>query len=290
MSRELRFSVPLGVLMWDMGSRIPLTVEHLSALKESKIEYVHGGEGLDTEVIDSVKSFLKDSPIEWGNALHVHVDPSTGEWIDLSSTNEAERVRSVRVVENAIDTLLRLGGDVLTFHASSGGSFSDDDRRTRFEQSKRSVGEIAEVCKRSNVRLAIEILHRAIPNGTTEALDLLEGSDPKIAGVCLDTNHMNVGTFEEDLAEAVHGIGERLSNCHVSDNDGLDERHWFPFDGVIEWQPFLEALVDISYEGMLEYEVNSPGHPWASIDPPMTVEQTLRRYERNIARLQNLLD
>jgi len=41
---------------------------------------------------------------------------------------------------------------------------------------------------------------------------------------------------------------------HVSDYDGIEEKHWLPGLGVIDWLEFLNALREAGYQGAFIYE------------------------------------
>ena len=73
-------------------------------------------------------------------------------------------------------------------------------------------------------------------------LDLLADVDPSVAGACLDTNHLMADYAT--LPDVVRTLGRRLIALHCSDYDGVDERHWPPFRGVIDWAAFQAALRD----------------------------------------------
>lgn len=83
------------------------------------------------------------------------------------------------------------------------------------------------ICPKSaenlNLRLALEMMPpERLPADVAEALDMVEGLDPHMVAFCLDTNHANL---TGDLPEIVHTLGPRFWNVHISDNDGLKERH-----------------------------------------------------------------
>ena len=68
--------------------------------------------------------------------------------------------------------------------------------------------------------------------------------------VCFDTNHYTKGTTEH----FVKTIGERIGTIHASDFDFVNECHWLPTQGDIQWGKLMHALERISYEGVFMYE------------------------------------
>ena len=102
---------------------------------------------------------------------------------------------------------------------------------------------------------------------------MVEGLDPEVVGFCLDTNHANL---TGELADIVRALGSRIWNVHLSDNDGLRQKHWMPLKGVIDWEAFLAALPEIDYRGPLHYE----------LDPhPAGPEQGLNEIRENFRQL-----
>ncbi len=99
------------------------------------------------------------------------------------------------------------------------------------------------------MKLAVECLPRAcLCNTSSEMLALLEGI-PSIY-VTIDTNHI----FQEAHAHFIHAMGSRIINTHVADNDGVDERHWLPGKGIIDFPAIVQALEDVGYTGSFNFE------------------------------------
>lgn len=43
---------------------------------------------------------------------------------------------------------------------------------------------------------------------------------------------------------------------HISDYDYVDERHWLPGEGKINWSDMMDALDDVGYTGTFLYELS----------------------------------
>ena len=72
-------------------------------------------------------------------------------------------------------------------------------------------------------------------------------------GVCFDTNHL----LQEDPADAILILGKYIKALHVSDYDGLDERHWIPMSNeecIIDWARLIYNLKQVGYKGTFGYE------------------------------------
>ena len=106
-------------------------------------------------------------------------------------------------------------------------------------------------------------------------MQLVEQHAEKQVGICLDTNHLPDAS---ELPEYVKMLQPRLITTHISDYDGIDEKHWMPFSGVIDWRPFAEELHGINYRGAFIYEVTLDKDCLAA-----ELEKILENFERIIA-------
>jgi sugar phosphate isomerase/epimerase len=49
-------------------------------------------------------------------------------------------------------------------------------------------------------------------------------------------------------------VGSHVVTLHVSDYDGVDERHWMAGDGIIHWKAVVTALRQANYQGPFLFE------------------------------------
>jgi sugar phosphate isomerase/epimerase len=74
--------------------------------------------------------------------------------------------------------------------------------------------------------------------------------DPRL-GVCFDTNHL----LGEEAVSFIHRLGTKIVTTHVSDYDFVDERHWLPGEGRLNWVTLIQALRAIDFRGVWMYEL-----------------------------------
>ena len=202
----------------------------------------------------------------------VHAD--FGASLDISSPDAAIRSAGIQAIAAALDLAVRIGAHIVVVHPSS-EPIGRDVRAGRMEQTKRSVETAAHMVQEAGCRMALELLPRTcLGHSVAELLSLLEDVDPATAGVCLDVNHL-MGRYAS-LAEVVHSLGPRLFALHCSDYDGVDEKHWPPMRGVIDWTAFLYALSAIGFAGPFNYEADLDGQ---------TPAERLAFVEANFAQL-----
>jgi len=195
--------------------------------------------------------------------------------LDVSSPNAADRQAALDTARRSLDLLAELDGRALVVHPSS-EPIADEERPARLQRARESLAKIAEfVPPDSGIRLAVENLPRTcLCRDAAEHLSLLDSLEHPAFGVCLDVNH---GNLREDLIEATRRYGDRIVTLHLSDNDGVDERHWLPGRGVIDWNGWLQALAETGYDGPLMYEVS----PWLDGSSDETIAAMLRELRTN---------
>ena len=172
--------------------------------------------------------------------------------LDLSTLDEAVRARTLAAIREAFGLAGELGCAAVVVHPSS-EPIAPLDRAARLEQSRSSLAAVCNMARESGTRAALEPLPRTcLANRADEVADLLEGLPAQDIGICLDVNHANVG---QDLVAFIQRFGSRIITLHISDNDGIDEKHWLPGIGVIDWPAVMKALRAAGYVGPLVYEV-----------------------------------
>lgn len=110
-----------------------------------------------------------------------------------------------------------------------------------------SMGKLVTRAEKLGVKIAIENTRRI--DQVTTVLDYISSS---ALGFCFDSSHHRL-TNREDYY-ILKAYGNRLCATHLSDNDGLGDRHWLPDHGVIPWQKLFENFPR-TYEGLLTLEV-----------------------------------
>lgn len=86
-----------------------------------------------------------------------------------------------------------------------------------------------------------------------QLIELVDSFADPLVGICWDTGHAN--QMQLDQRRALNVIGQRLKVLHINDNHkGFRDEHLLPYMGDVDWESFLEGLVDIGYDGDLSYE------------------------------------
>ena len=127
----------------------------------------------------------------------------------------------------------------------------DDVRPVRMERAKQSLRVLAEHAEKNGVTLCVENLPRTcLGRNSAEILELIS-VHPSLR-VCFDTNHL----LKESYVDFLHGLKDKIVTLHVSDYDFIDEKHWLPGEGLVDWKLMYETIREIGYDGVWMYEIN----------------------------------
>lgn len=167
--------------------------------------------------------------------------------IDIS--NRATYKNTVGYFEELIKKAAQTGIKRFIIHAS-GEPINDEERRERMKCAREGLEILAETAKKNNAVIAVEDLPRSCLGKNSDEISELIGNNDNLK-VCLDTNHL----LGENLVEFIHKMGKKIITTHISDYDFVNERHWLPGEGKLNWNDVLNALRDIEYDGVWMYEI-----------------------------------
>ncbi len=236
----------------SVSRKYGISDRHLAIATEAGIERI------EVALFDKNVDFHNSEVLAWAAGVveksgvvcrSVHLN--FGEDCDISAADDAARQAAVEDSAYGISIAHVFGAGMAVVHGSD-EPISDADRGQRISNLRASLATLCEVAEEHDVLLALELLPRTcLGNTVDEALAIVEGLDERRIGFCLDVNHVNL---REDPADAVRRLGKRIWTFHISDNDGVDERHWLPFEGIIDWKGFMEAVRETGYEGQFIFE------------------------------------
>lgn len=217
--------------------------------------------------------------LDAGPARAATIHSTFGAPYDLSSLDPETHARALGAAYDALDLALALGAPMVILHASA-EPIAPPERPARTAQALALLSEITPAYADVGVRGALELLPRScLCNSLGELNAFLERLDPAVFGVCLDVNHA-MGDYRA-LPALVRALGPRLITTHLSDYDGVDEKHWMPGRGVIDWAALMRALAEINYQGPFNYECQPDG---------ATAAERVRDLEHNFCWLAGLTE
>lgn len=195
---------------------------------------------------DSVLEVVLDSPkVEFWS-----VHGPYGLHFDMSSPSESVRGNAVAAYCDAIELAARLGATTVVAHPGANEDY-ELSIAERLALSIEPFRRIADLAGEHGIRVAVEPLPKnEVGSRLEHVLEIIERVDKDNIGVNFDVNHMFP---PEAIPNMITQAGSRIMSVHVSDQDGI-ERHWLPFEGTLDWEKILAALVDTGYTGPLIYE------------------------------------
>lgn len=248
---------PYFVEVWEVGTYTGLlddfSQEELVSFREKGIKYLELS-------INPLMRMSEEERVDWTHEFKNKVDVADLEvwsvhmpWsntLDISTTNEENRLTTIDVHISVMELLEPLNVQKYVMHPSA-EPIGDEERDQRLENSIQSFKILTEEAKKYSGTIAMEAMPRTLlANTSEEALQIVNAVDNGLE-ICLDTNHI----LQEKTEEFIKKVGDVITTLHVADYDGIDERHWIPGRGVINWNNVIHELVKIGYEGPWMYEV-----------------------------------
>lgn len=234
-----------------------ITEELLKKHKESGIELIEVSSSYIEECESADHKMVERLAKKYGIELwSFHLPFAPFEDIDISLPQLCKY--SVEYCGELIKKGADIGIDKFVIHPS-GEPIEEECRRDRIECAKDSLDKLAELAKKEGAVIAVEDLPRTcLGRDSGDIKELISAND--VLRVCFDTNHL----LSEATVDFIHNVGDKIITTHISDYDRINERHWLPGEGIINWQELLQALKDVGYNGPWLYEIGFEC-PWSII-------------------------
>ncbi|MBQ9746910.1 MAG: sugar phosphate isomerase/epimerase [Clostridia bacterium] len=225
----------------------PVTEEKFAAYRAAGLDFM--------EISDNIEGFAR---LNYGEVRALSEKYAVKIWsmhlpfgpfnvLDLS--NPATAAHTVEYCNELIKKGAEIGVDKFVFHPS-GEPIKDEERGLRMETSKQSLAACAEFAAQYGAIICVENLPRTCLGKNSAEIAELLSAHPALRA-CFDTNHL----LAEDIVEFIHNLGEKIVTVHVSDYDFVNERHWLPGEGKIDWRAVIAALGEVGYSGPWMYEI-----------------------------------
>ena len=180
-----------------------------------------------------------------------HLPFSSPSVLELAAENGEIRRRTTALYCKLIKEYSSLGVRKFIVHPSSEPVSTDPVlRKKRLSDARDILSSLAEVAALHGSLIAVENLPRTCLASTVDELEFLISGSEKL-GVCFDTNHLLTDTNEE----LIRRLGSRIIAVHVSDYDRINERHWLPGEGDIDWHGLYRLLTACGFSGTWVYEI-----------------------------------
>ena len=141
-----------------------------------------------------------------------------------------------------------LGVKHIVIH-SGGEPLKEEEREERVIRAGEKLPLLADVAAQYGADICIEVLPRTCLGRDSDEILAMLSYDDRLR-VCFDSNHI----FRESEVDFIRKIGKKIATTHISDRDEINERHWLPGEGLLDWVAIMDALDEIGYEGDWIYE------------------------------------
>lgn len=199
-----------------------------------------------------------------------------GGTVDPAEIDERRRAENMERIRSLIDGTAELGAKIYVIHGSA-EPVDNTERARALEAAGRSLEELTSHMAPLGLTLALENLPRSCIGRTSEEIEFLLERVPGLR-LCFDTNHftplhpdvrfrpfqrkfpplhrrLNPETVEEGAGYA-RRFANRMVTLHISDYDGIDECHWHPGQGIVDFCGIHQALMEAGFTSPLIFEPN----------------------------------
>ena len=234
---------------------------------------------IDVDNEKNVCELCAESEKVWHDLKAAGVIPSSfhlpfGNAWDVSAKDDAVRKKAIDELTKLLCWAGRHQINIAVLHPSF-EPIDDSERSERLRLASDSIRTLSKSAAQYGVRIAVENLPRTcLGNCADEILVLTDFG--KTASICLDVNHL----LKEKHADFIDKTGPYIITTHLSDYDFIDEKHWLPGDGMINWKELKESLDKAGYDGRYLFELGD--HNSLSLQRPYTPAELAERFRKLI--------
>ncbi len=240
----------LATALWPNGVPFEQVIAELAGAGFTQCELFGPKDLADDQTAGDRRRILNRHGV-WVRTIHSDLG------VDLAALDDDVRTQAVATVASCFEPFAELGGFAVIVHPSRGDSPAEH-LEPRIDAFRRSLDTLLSQSEPLGIRLACENLqHKGEPRPLCRMEDLRRVIDdyPPSVGICLDTGHANNNGL--DPADEARIAGERLIALHLQDTDAVEDRHWPPGLGNINWRRVSAALTEIGFDGAWTFEVGT---------------------------------
>jgi len=179
---------------------------------------------------------------------HAHED------LFLTNPDRVELDRHISVMKERLEsTILAYSPTAVVLHACGYNERDLPRGEGQLAALIHTLASLEPICKAAGARLCVETMcpRNTFTSSIAAIMEAVDAVSSPHVGVCVDTNHVNNA---EHLPSAIRLLGTRIGVFHVNDNHGKGEEHLLPFEGLIDWEGFAQAVGSIGYRGAFVIE------------------------------------
>jgi sugar phosphate isomerase/epimerase len=231
-----------GIFSW-FGFELPLA-ERLKLIKEAGFDSTSVWLGEEEELVksgkeDMIPELVRDCGLFLEN-IHAPFEHCNKLW----SEDSGERRDIKDEYDSCISFCSKHNIPIVVVHICRSSDAPEFN-----ERGLDTIGEIVKYAEDSDVILAVENTRKS-----HYYLDQLYSSiESPFLGFCYDSSHDFLSVSEP--GRILRRWGHLLVATHLSDNDGISDKHWIPEEGIIDWGIVKDHFPKYTYTGFLTLEV-----------------------------------
>ena len=168
---------------------------------------------------------------------------------DVAHPVREERAAVCASLKRVMDCTADWGAKVYVLHGCL-EPVKPEDRALRMARSILSLRELSDYARGLGAAVALENLPRScLANNSEETLAMSEAAGD--VPIVFDVNHL----LGESHASFMRALAKRVISTHLSDYDGVDERHLLPGEGIVPWKSVVTGLCEAGYRGPMLFEL-----------------------------------
>lgn len=180
-----------------------------------------------------------------------------------------------RQMVRAIYATKYIGSSYIVAHPVAHPDFDNGQNQERALQANLDFfGAMVPALKQTGVVMCIENLFRRLESGEKVAnsaskaealaklIDTLNAMYGPYFAACLDVGHGVV--VGEDPCHMLRVLGQRTKVLHIHDVIALQNDHYEPGKGIIQWETLMKTLKEVDYTGYFNFETDCYWKPFIS--------------------------
>jgi sugar phosphate isomerase/epimerase len=160
--------------------------------------------------------------------------------ISISDPERIRRLDAVDEIKRALDVAEKVPFQYLVQHIGHGRQTADP---RKLDAAFTSLENLSMFAKARGVTITLE--------NTPDELGA-----PSSLQLCFDIGHAHV---EDGVTPGLEAMRERVVTAHIHDNHGDKDEHLLPFDGTIDWDVALRAIVLAAQPVPFVFEIKAQG-------------------------------
>lgn len=233
------------------------------------------------ERIAALAPYIADGSI---NIASLHLPFYWGDERPAQERDFERRICAQRLA-HCIEFFAPLGMKHMTMHP--GSVLGSQSRASGIEAVRDVIRYLVPYAEKIGANINIEVCPRGSLGGVPEEMLAIMDGMPDCVGICFDVNHANERYAE--VPEWITILGKRINAFHISDCDEIDECHWVPGVGVLDWKRIMQAINSLERDCLLIYEVTRDGYEAPEFEKrEVDPKWFIRTIEKNMEYLTSL--